>query len=66
MSKQAKTEARTMNGYKAFYKGKSIEVYANTSYEAQEKAAKIFKARKPYQVTVVLCEKAGQQVTYST
>jgi hypothetical protein len=22
-----------MNGYKAFYKGKSIEVYANTSYE---------------------------------
>jgi len=55
-----------MNGYKAFYKGKSIEVYANTSYEAQEKAAKLFKARKSYQVTVVLCEKAGQQVTHST
>ena len=55
-----------MNGYKAFYKGKSIEVYANTSYEAQKKAAEIFKARKTYQVTVVICEKDGQQVTHST
>jgi predicted Fe-Mo cluster-binding NifX family protein len=55
-----------MNGYKAFYKGKSIEVYANTSYEAQKKAAEVFKARKAYQITVVICEKAGQQVTHST
>ena len=55
-----------MNGYKAFYKGKSIEVYANTSYEAQKKAAEVLKARKAYQVTVVICEKAGQQVTHST
>jgi len=59
-------EARTMNGYKVFYKGKSIEVYANTSYEAQKKAAEVFKVHKAYQVTVVLCEKAGQQVTHST
>lgn len=27
------------NGYIAFYKGKQIEVYANSSYEAQKKAA---------------------------
>ena len=54
-----------MNGYKAFYKGKSIEVYANTSYEAQQKAATTFKAKKSYDVTVVLCEKAGEQVTHT-
>lgn len=54
-----------MNGYKAFYKGKSIEVYANTSYEAQTKAAEQFKARKAYEVTVILCEKNGEQVTHT-
>ena len=53
-----------MNGYKAFYKGKSIEVYAKTSYEAQEKASLEFKARKSYQVAVVLCEKDGEQVEH--
>lgn len=47
-----------MNGYKAFYKSKSIEVYAETSYDAREKAAKLFKAKKSYEVTVVLCERA--------
>lgn len=54
-----------MNGYKAFYKGKSIEVYANTSYEAQQLASKQFKAKKSYDVTVILCEKAGEQVTHT-
>lgn len=53
-----------MNGYKAFYKGKEIEVYADTSFQAQKKAAEIFKARKSYEVTVVLCERKGQQVTH--
>jgi len=55
-----------MNGYLAFYKGKQIEVHAATSFEAQTKAATIFKARKQYQVTVVLCEKSGEQVIHST
>jgi hypothetical protein len=55
-----------MNGYIAFYRGKRIEVYANTSYEAQTKAAAAFKARKSYEVTVMLAEKDGQQVTHST
>ena len=54
-----------MNGYIAFYRGKQIEVHANTSYEAQQRAAAIFKARKPYEVTVVLAERDGQQVTHS-
>ena len=55
-----------MNGYKAFYKGKVVEVYAETSYEAQTKAAIVFKAKKQYEVTVVLCEKQGEQVVQST
>lgn len=54
-----------MNGYKAFYKGKSIEVYANTSYEAQQLASKQFKAKKSYEVTVVLCEKGETQVIHT-
>ena len=53
-----------MNGYKAFYRNKECEVEANSSYEAQTKAAAIFKARKVYEVTVMLCEKDGQQVTH--
>lgn len=46
-----------MNTYEAFYKGKRITVQANTSYGAQEGAAKVFKAKKSYDVTVVLVEK---------
>jgi len=55
-----------MNGYKAFYKGKSIEVKAPSSYDAQQNAAKIFKAKKSYDVTVVLCEKNDTQVIHFT
>lgn len=55
-----------MNGYKAFYRNKTIDVYANTSYEAQVQAAKTFKARKSYEVHVVFCEKKGAQVSHST
>lgn len=53
-----------MNGYIAFYKGKQLEVHANTSYEAQMLAAKTFKAKKSYEVTVMLAEKDGKQVTH--
>lgn len=53
-------------GYIAFYKGKTIEVYAPSAYRAQTKAAETFKAKKPYEVYVVLCEKEGKQVTHST
>jgi hypothetical protein len=35
-----------MNGYKAFYKNKVIDIYANTSYEAQKQASTLFKAKK--------------------
>jgi len=55
-----------MNGYKAFFKNKQIEVFANTSYEAQQKAQKEFKNKKGYDITVILCEKNGEQVTHKT
>jgi hypothetical protein len=51
-----------MNGYIALYRGKQIEVYANTSYEAQQKASIQFKAKKSYEVSVYLCELQGKQV----
>jgi len=46
-----------MFGYKAFYRGKTTEVYALRSFDAQALAAKFFKAKKAYEVTVVLCAK---------
>jgi len=55
-----------MNGYIAFYRGKQLEVLADSSYAAQLKAAALFKARKSYEVTVVLAERDGQQVVHST
>lgn len=54
-----------MNGYVCFYKGKKIEVYAETSYEAQQKAVAQFKAKKSYDVTVMLAEKQGEQVIHA-
>jgi len=53
-----------MNGYVCFYKGKRVEVYADTSYAAQQKAAAMLKVKKSYEVTVMLAEKSGQQVIH--
>jgi hypothetical protein len=55
-----------MNGYIAFYRGKQLEVFADSSYAAQQKAAALFKARKAYEVTVMLAELDGKQVAHST
>ena len=54
------------NGYIARYKNKRVEVMADTQYEAQQMAAKHFRARKPYEVTVMLAELGGKQVTHRT
>ena len=54
-----------MNGYKAFYKGKTIEVMADSSYQAQLKAAQVFKAKKAYEITVMLCEVNGEQIIHN-
>ena len=53
-----------MNGYVAFYRGKQMEVHADTSYQAQQIAAKAFKAKKSWEVTVVLAEQNGETVTH--
>lgn len=58
-------KAAGKNGYIAFYKGEKMEVMADTSLEARDIAAKKFKAKKPYDVTVVLAEKDGKQVTHT-
>lgn len=57
-----------MNTYKAFYKSQTIEVQANTSYEAQTKAAEQLKVKpkNSYQVTVMIVAKDGVQVTHKT
>lgn len=47
----------SMFTYECFYKNKRLTVQALRSFDAQEKAAKLFKARKPWEVTVVLAEK---------
>lgn len=54
-----------MNGYICFYRGRRCEVYADTSFAAQQKAAQVFKARKSWEVTVVLAERAGEQVKHT-
>lgn len=54
-----------MFGYVCFYRGKRIEVRALRSFDAQEIAAKIFKAKKSWEVTVVLAEKPnGEEVVH--
>jgi len=48
--------------YIAFYKGKEITVNALRSFDAQEIASKIFKAKKSYEVTVMLVAKGDEPV----
>ena len=54
-----------MNTYIAFYRGKEIEVKAESSYQAQQIAAKQLKAKKEYEVTVMLAAREnGDQVIH--
>jgi hypothetical protein len=55
-----------VNGYIALYRGRRAEISADTSYEAQQKAVAIFKARKVWEVSIYLAEKNGETVTHST
>ena len=56
-----------MNGYIALYKGRKLEVRADSSYQAQQKATAEFKAKKSYEVTVMLAEdSSGNAVSHST
>ena len=51
-------------GYVGFYKSKRGEVYADSSYEAQQKLAKKLGAKKEYEVSVTLAEKDGKPVIH--
>jgi hypothetical protein len=53
-----------MNTYHAFYKGKKIELVADSSYQAQRKASEIFKTYKAYDITIVLVAIEGKAVTH--
>jgi hypothetical protein len=55
---------KNSNYYKAFYKGKTLTVEAETSYKAQLKAADLFRARKSFDVAVVLVSSKGESVTH--
>lgn len=55
-----------VNIYLAFYKGQKKEVHAATTFEAQTMAAKLFKAKKNWEVTIMLVEKNGQQIIHQT
>ena len=54
-----------LNGYIAMYKGRQTTIYAETSYRAQQKAAEFFRAKKSYEVTIVLCESNGKEVIHA-
>ena len=54
------------NGYVAFYKGKRVDVNADSMYGAQKIAAKHFNAKKEYEVNVMLAELDGKQYYQST
>lgn len=51
--------------YIAFYKGKQITVNALRSYDAQLIASRLFKAKKSYEVTVMLASKDDEPVIHN-
>lgn len=53
-----------MNTYACFYRGKSVEVKSDTTYHAQLEATKVFKAKKSYEVSVLLSVKDGEEVIH--
>ena len=55
-----------MFSYICFYKGRQITVQALRSFDAQTIAAKKFKARRPWEVSVILAARAdGSEVVRS-
>ena len=54
-----------MKTYAAFYKGKRIEIEAETQFKAQTKAAEVFKAKKSWQVNVAVMKIGNKEVTHT-
>ena len=62
---------KKMNGYVAIYKGKQIDIYADSSYAAQVKAQEVFNKESVrkingYDIIVTLCEIDSKQVVHNT
>lgn len=55
-----------MNTFKAIYKGKSIEIEAETSYQAQQRAAFVFKTKKPWEIALMAVMVDGKPVIHRT
>ena len=53
-----------MNGYICYYKEKRFEIYADSTFEAQKKCAIDNNIKKSYEISVMLAEKNGVQVTH--
>jgi len=45
-----------MRNYRAYYKGKTFDVQAPNSFQAQEAAARILRIKKTWEVAVVLLD----------
>lgn len=60
------------NGYVCFYRGKRVEVHAETTLKAQEKARELLQRQFPrskvkgHDIAVMLAEKGGTQVVHDT
>lgn len=67
MSQAINSSADGSHGYVAFYNGKRADVWANSSFDAVERARVFFKPpkSKKHMVHVVLAEKNGEQVVHS-
>ena len=50
-------KGKRMNTYVAFYRGQKVTIQAETSYAAQLTAAKIMRAKKSYDVAVVVADR---------
>ena len=55
-----------MATYLAIYKGNRKEVEAESSYQAQKLAASLFKAKKSYDVSIILLAIDNKPVIHST
>ena len=55
-----------MNKYVCMQRGKTIDVSAESQYKAQVQGAMMLKAKRTWEVIVVLVEVAGREVQIST
>lgn len=55
-----------MNGYICYWRNQRVEIYADTLYQAQQKAQVKFgpRCKKGYEITVGLAEVGGVQVVH--